>query len=88
MSIKIHFKPTFVRGFKKMEKNLQEEALEKIELFKDAKNHKQLKVHKLHGVLANRYSFSVNYRFRIVFVYLSKSEAVLLAIGDHEVYDK
>lgn len=84
--IKVHFKPAFVKKFKKLENDLQEEILEKIELFKNPKNHKQLKAHKLHGALSGRYSFSVNYKFRIVFVYLSKNETVLLAIGDHEVY--
>lgn len=86
--MKVHFKPTFIKKFKKLESALQEEALDKIELFKNIENHKQLKVHKLHGVLAGRYSFSINYKFRIVFVYLSKKEAVLLSVGDHEVYDK
>lgn len=84
----VHFKPTFIKKFKRLEIALQEEILEKIELFKDIKNHKQLKVHKLNGVLAGRYSFSVNYQTRIVFSYLSKNEAVLLAVGDHEVYKK
>lgn len=88
MIIKVHFKPTFIKKFKKLENNLQEEVLDKIELFKKIENHKQLKVHKLNGVLSGRYSFSVNYKFRIVFVYLSKTEAVLLSVGDHEVYDK
>lgn len=84
----VHFKPTFIKQFKKLESALQEEAFEKIELFRDAKNHKQLKVHKLNGVLSGRYSFSVNYKTRIVFTYLSKIEAVLLSIGDYEVYKK
>ena len=65
-----------------------EEVEEKIELLKDKENHKLLKIHKLHGRLAKWYSFSVNYRIRIIFSYLSKQEIVLLAIGDHEVYDK
>lgn len=86
--MKISFLPVFVKKFNKLESALQEEALEKIELFKDNKNHKQLKVHKLHGILAGRYSFSVNYQTRIVFLYLSKNEAILLAVGDHEVYKK
>lgn len=86
--MKVHFKPTFIKKFKKLESALQEEAFEKIELFKDIKNHKQLKVHKLNGVLSGRYSFSVNYKTRIVFSYLAKNEAVLLAVGDHEVYKK
>ena len=84
--MRVYFKQTFIRKLKQLETALRGEAMEKIELFKDEKNHKQLKVHKLKGVLSGRYSFSVNYKTRIVFSYLSKNEAVLLAVGDHEVY--
>ena len=86
--MKISFKPVFVRQFRKLEPALQEEVEEKIELLKNEENHQRLKVHKLHGRLANWYSFSVNYKTRIVFSYLSKQEIVLLAIGEHGVYDK
>jgi len=82
----ILFKPTFVRQFKNLEPRLQEEVIEKIELFKNLKNHKQLKVHKLTGRLYGRYSFSVNYKIRIVFSYLSKNSIVLLVIGSHSIY--
>ena len=82
----VSLSPQFRKQFKKLEQLLQEETLEKIELFKKSKNHKQLKVHKLHGRLSGRYSFFVNYKFRIVFMYLSKNEITLLAIGDHDVY--
>ena len=82
----VSLSPQFRRQFRKLEQLLQEEILEKIELFKKPVNHQQLKVHKLHGRLKDRYGFSVNYKFRIVFIYLSKNEAVLLAVGDHEVY--
>ncbi len=77
----------FVRQLKSFDTNLQSEALEKIELFKDQKNHKYLRVHKLHGSLKNRWSFSVNYRILIVFCYRAKNEAILLAIDAHEVYN-
>ena len=78
--------PAFNRQFRTLDELIQEEAIEKIELFKNIENHKQLKVHKLKGPLSGRYSFSVNYKFRIIFTYLSKKEAVLMAIGDHEIY--
>ncbi len=84
--MKVLFKPTFVRQFDKLEVALQEEIEEKIELLKDRENHKLLKVHKLHGRLAKWYSFSVNYKMRIIFSYLSEQEVVLLAIGDHGIY--
>lgn len=82
----IHYKPTFVRQLKKLEAELIEEVLERVKLLKNPKNHKALKVHKLHGRLAGLFSFSVNFKIRIVFEYLSKKEIVLLSIGDHEVY--
>ncbi len=84
----VHFKPSFLRALKKLHPELKEESIEKIELFKDTKNHEQLKVHKLKGMFKKHYSFSVNYQYRILFQYLdkSKSEAVLLTIGDHEIY--
>ena len=81
------YAPAFVRQFQKLEDGLKEEVLERIELFKNPKNHKTLKIHKLKGRLKGRWSFSVNYRFRIVFSYASKRGAALLGIGDHSVYD-
>jgi plasmid maintenance system killer protein len=84
--MEIEYKPTFIKQYACFESSLKEEIKEKIELFKDKKNHKQLKVHKLKGKLSKYCSFSVNYKYRIVFVYQSKSRATLLAIGDHDVY--
>ena len=84
--MKVSYAPNFVRQFKALDGALQQEILEKIHLFQDRKNHNVLRVHKLHGRLSGRYSFSVNYRFRIVFSYLSRFEAVLLGIGDHTIY--
>jgi plasmid maintenance system killer protein len=80
------YAPIFVRQFHKLPKSLQGEVLEKIELFKDTKNHQSLKVHKLLGHLKGRYSFSVNYKYRIIFRYETKNQVDILAIGDHDVY--
>ena len=87
--MEVSFSPTFVRMYKTLSKNLQEEVESKIELFKNLRNHKILKVHKLSGRLKGRQSFSVNYKTRVVFMYLpTKSrEACLLAVGDHDIYD-
>jgi mRNA-degrading endonuclease RelE of RelBE toxin-antitoxin system len=85
--ISIAFKPSFVRKIAKLPKRQQEEVIEKIGLFKDPENHPALKVHKLQGKLKNFYSFSVDFKHRIVFEYLSDTEVVLLAFGDHEVYE-
>jgi mRNA-degrading endonuclease YafQ of YafQ-DinJ toxin-antitoxin module len=84
--MEISYKATFVRQFDKLDKSLQEEVLQKIDLFKNKKNHDLLKVHKLHGKFKDSQSFYVNYKFRIIFRWENEKEAVLLAIGDHDIY--
>ncbi len=82
----VSFKPSFVKEMNRLPVALQDEIFEKIELFKDRKNHAGLKVHKLHGYFQDCFSFSVNYHIRIVFQYVSKKEATLLIVGDHDIY--
>ncbi len=86
--IEIIYTPKFFRSLKKLEKKLQMEVFEKIDLFSCAGNHKLLKVHKLEGVLKHCYSFSVNYKYRIVFQYdgCNKNLVFFLNIGDHDIY--
>ena len=83
---KIGFKPSFIKQAKRLEKGLFEKMIGKIELLKNERNHSLLKVHKLHGKLADCYSFSVDYGVRIIFEFETNKELTLLAIGDHSVY--
>ncbi len=85
--IELVYAPIFTRQFNKLPKNIQEEVLEKIEVFKNPAQHQYLKVHKLHGKFRNFYSFSVNYKYRIIFNFATKDEVNILAVGDHDVYD-
>lgn len=85
--IAIEYAPAFLRQLNKLSAELQDDAQEKIALFKNRSNHRRLEVHKLKGELAGKWSFSVNYRDRIVFKWLSDNEVGLLAIGDHTIYD-
>ena len=87
--MEVHFKPSFIREYNKLESQLQEEVRDKIELLKDVINHEKLRVHKLHGSMRGMYSFSVNYQYRVVFVFENKKKTsvVLLIIGTHEIYN-
>ncbi len=85
--LNIYYKPQFIRQIKKLSPAAQDEVIEKIELLKHEKNHAALKIHKLHGKLKGTLSFSVNYKDRIVFEYVSKDEISLLVIGNHDVYN-
>ncbi|MFT5036489.1 MAG: proteic killer suppression protein [Candidatus Azotimanducaceae bacterium] len=84
--MKVHYKPSFIRRLKRLDPKLQEEVIEKIELFKTDPEHPQLKPHKLKGKFRGCYSFSVNYKIRILFEYVSENEVVLLVVGSHAVY--
>ena len=86
--MEILYKPTFIKQFNKLDKNLQEEVIEKVDSFKDKNNHKLLKIHKLHGQLKKYFSFYINYKIRIVFLWENPKKVVLLTIGDHDVYKK
>jgi addiction module RelE/StbE family toxin len=84
--MEILYKPTFIKEFNNLSKDIQEEILEKIELFKNISNHKNLKVHKLNGKLKDFFSFYINYNYRIIFEYKTRKEVHLLHVGNHDVY--
>ncbi|HLD07906.1 MAG TPA: hypothetical protein VJB60_02480 [Candidatus Peribacterales bacterium] len=84
--IELSYKPSFLRDLKKCSSALREEAKEKISLFQKDPFHASLKTHKLKGTLKGRWSFSINYRDRIIFRFEGKKAAILLAVGNHNIY--
>lgn len=82
----IFYTPSFVRQYKNLPADLKEEVKEKISAFQKNPKNPALKVHKLKGLLKGYWSFSVNYKFRIVFEYDDKKTAALLRVGDHDIY--
>ncbi len=86
--IKVGFTGEFFRKLRRLHPDIQEEAFERIELFRDAKNHQFLKVHKLKGKYKDKYAFSITYKIRIMFKWVSKSKdhAIILTIDDHDMY--
>ena len=77
----------FLRDYKKLPEGLQKEAKERIVLFKENPRMPTLRFHKLHGGLKGYWSFSVNYKFRVVVEEDAKDIFALLAVGDHDVYE-
>ena len=84
--MQIDYKPTFIRAYNKLPPELQLEVKEKLQLFKDSSNHERLRVHKLHGLLKQFYSFSLTYAHRAVFYYETKQNVIMVDLGDHDVY--
>jgi mRNA-degrading endonuclease RelE of RelBE toxin-antitoxin system len=91
--IDIYFTKSFLKKVSKLDPNLQEDIYEKVHLFKNRENHNKLKKHKLAKPFIETYSFSVNYKIRILFQYQNhddKSNKVfLITVGNHrQVYKK
>ncbi|MBP7114235.1 MAG: type II toxin-antitoxin system RelE/ParE family toxin [Candidatus Peribacteraceae bacterium] len=84
--MKFFYTPSFIRQFDGLEPSLKQEVREKIVIFQSDIRHPSLRTHKLKEKLQGRFSFSVNYQYRIVFCYDKPDAIVFLDVGDHDVY--
>ncbi len=80
----VRYTAKFLRMYKGLEQRLKEEVKEKISLFRSEKNHASLKIHRLHGRFKSCFSFTINYKIRIVFKYEDKKTVNLLYVGSHD----
>jgi mRNA-degrading endonuclease YafQ of YafQ-DinJ toxin-antitoxin module len=78
----------FIRQLEDLSDDIKTLVYKKIALFKHNPKHPSLKTHKLHGVLSDYFSFSVNQQIRIVFEYGKGKDIYVLKIGSHDVYRK
>lgn len=76
----------FLKLYKKIPVKIKLLAEKKESVFRNNPNDVRLKTHALSGELDGRYSFSVNYQYRIVFRYSDNENIYFLAIGTHEIY--
>jgi len=82
----IYYTSKFERSFRNIPRKVQKEAAAKEKVFRKNPFHPTLKTHRLKGPLRDFYSFSVDYRFRIVFAFENRNEVTFVDIGDHSVY--
>lgn len=83
--MRIQFTKQFIKMTSSLPEDLRTDVYEKVELFRDLEHHGMLKVYELKGNLHELWSFSVNYKTRIVFERTSEG-VILLAVGDHDIY--
>ncbi len=85
--MEILYWPKFAKYFKKLPVEIQKIAIEKEKLFRKNPFDSILKTHKLHGILNEYWSFSVNYKIRIIFKFIDKNTVGFYLIGDHDIYE-
>jgi mRNA-degrading endonuclease YafQ of YafQ-DinJ toxin-antitoxin module len=76
----------FEREYKKLSEELKFLVEERTNVFRAHPFDPILKTHKLHGHLRDQWSFSVDFRHRIIFRFAENDTAIFLDVGDHEMY--
>lgn len=82
----IYYSDRFAKDYKKLPNKIKDLAEVREKIFRQNPFDLRLNTHKLKGKLRVFYSFSVNYRYRIVFHFKSEKEIIFDSIGTHEVY--
>ncbi|MDQ5962630.1 MAG: hypothetical protein QG653_437 [Patescibacteria group bacterium] len=84
--MELYFTSRFLRSVKKLHKDIQEDVINAVELFRDKKNHEKLKLHKLHGKFKQYHAFSANFSYRVI-VKQDKKKWYCMDVGTHEIYE-
>lgn len=84
--MKIEYSPKFARLYKKLPKEIKDSAEIKVALFRRDPFYSSLKTHKLTGPLKRYMAFSIDFKHRIVFVFIDSKTVRFYTIGDHSIY--
>ena len=86
--MKIIYSPQFRREYQQLSSDTQRKAEMREKIFRTNPFDKRLKTHKLGGKLADFWSFSIDYRYRIIFEFKDEKTIIFHIIGDHSIYRK
>lgn len=85
--MEIIYSPKFAREYKKLAKEIKDAAEQQEKIFRISPFDQRLKTHKLKGKFNEFLSFSVSYKFRIIFEFSKdKKTACFHSVGDHDIY--
>ena len=82
----ILYEPHFERAYKKLTPDLKTAFMERLPIFKRDCFDVRLKTHKLSGKLKDKWSFSLNYSYRVLFKFLKPGQVGFIDVGDHNIY--
>lgn len=84
--MKIIYSSKFIREYKKLSNKIKKIAEEKEKIFCDNPFNRKLKTHKLSGKFKDFWSFSIAYKYRVVFEFAKDNTVHFHSIGTHQVY--
>jgi mRNA-degrading endonuclease YafQ of YafQ-DinJ toxin-antitoxin module len=82
----VYYSPLFARQYKKLPQAIKEIAVKQEVDFRRDPFHPSLRTHKLVGELQGIWSFSLDYKNRILFRFLDGKKVLFLSVGDHSIY--
>lgn len=86
--MEIIYSSKFAKEYKKIPSDVKDMAEVNFLLFKKDPFDPKLKTHKLNGRLKKLYSFSVGYKYRIIFEFSDDKNIVYFhSVGNHDIYN-
>ena len=86
--MEIIYSPKFAREYKKLPGQVKKLAEELEPTFRSDPFDPKLKTHKLTGKLDGFLSFSIGYKYRIIFEFSQNKKTVYFhSVGDHDIYE-
>ena len=84
--IKITSSARFLKSLKRLPQPIQEKADERHRIFKKNPFDFRLATHKLHGRFTGFWAYSVDYHYRVIFVFENTHTVTYHDIGSHHIY--
>lgn len=86
--MEIIYSSKFAREYKKLSNNIKDIAEEQEKIFRENPFDPRLKTHKLKGKLSGFLSFSIGYKYRIIFEFAKDKDIIYFhSVGDHDIYE-
>ncbi|MEK7541947.1 MAG: type II toxin-antitoxin system mRNA interferase toxin, RelE/StbE family [Patescibacteria group bacterium] len=82
----IEYTSRYTRSFKKLPRGIQKKTREREAMFTANAFDPRIKTHKLHGMFQDYWAYSVDNKYRVIFRFISGSEALFFDIGLHPIY--
>lgn len=84
--MEINLSSRFKKSFHTLHPRIQKKTIEKAFVFKTNPFNLSLDTHKLHGNKKEEWAFSIDYSYRISFIFLEDKKVIFTDIGTHDIY--
>ena len=85
--MEIRTTPYFERRYKRLPSHIKKKAVEREKIFLKSPFDPRLDTHKFHGKKREEWSYSIDYRYRISFIFIGEGIILYTNAGTHdEVY--